>query len=201
MICTVIRHAEKEQGDFYNPRLRHQDQPISEQGKHEAQKLTAFFSGKHVSAIYVSAYQRTLQTIEPVAGQQNLTPAVDDRLNEIDNGRFEGLSEADIAHTYPDAWNAFHERKADFRFPGGETGREAQTRILDFLQEKLRFHKQDHIILVSHDGLIRLLMCSVVQIPVYRRWTFQVDTCGIMEIAYQTDYEDWKLIRFNQKCA
>jgi hypothetical protein len=29
----IIRHAEKEKGNFYNPRLRHQNEPISQKGK------------------------------------------------------------------------------------------------------------------------------------------------------------------------
>ena len=39
----IIRHADKEQGDFYNPNLRHQDQPISEKGHLKAQKLISYF--------------------------------------------------------------------------------------------------------------------------------------------------------------
>ena len=44
----VIRHADKESGDFYNPQLRHQDQPISAKGRLEAQKLASFFSEKPI---------------------------------------------------------------------------------------------------------------------------------------------------------
>jgi probable phosphoglycerate mutase len=58
----------------------------------------------------------------------------------------------------------------------------------------------ENIILVSHDGLIRLLMCYLMKLPVYQRWNFQVDTCGITEVTYQPDYEAWKLVRFNQVC-
>jgi probable phosphoglycerate mutase len=64
----IIRHAAKERGDFFNPRLRHQDEPISLKGQADAQKLCAFFEGKAIAAIYVSGYQRTRQTIAPVPG-------------------------------------------------------------------------------------------------------------------------------------
>ena len=74
----------------------------------------------------------------------------------------------------------------------------AQKRIVDFLEEKRQQNNSGDIILVSHDGLIRLLMCYIVNIPVSKRWNFQVDTCGIMEISYLPDYQGWKLIRFNQ---
>ncbi len=33
MTFYIIRHAHKEQGNFYNPRLRHQDEPISQAGR------------------------------------------------------------------------------------------------------------------------------------------------------------------------
>jgi len=47
--------------------------------------------------------------------------------------------------------------------------------------------------------LIRLTTCYILGLPVYARWNFQFDFCGIMEITYQPDYQTWKLIRFNQR--
>jgi broad specificity phosphatase PhoE len=183
----VIRHADKESGDFYNPQLRHQDQPISAKGRLEAQRLTAFFSGMPIEAIYVSEYRRTGQTIAPVAQEHQLTSISDGRLNEIDNGLIDGLTDEEIQQKYPEAWRAYRSRQVDFRFPEGETGLEAQKRIVDFLEEKRLQNSSGDIILVSHDGLIRLLMCYLMGIPVYKRWNFQVDTCGIMEIRYQPE--------------
>jgi broad specificity phosphatase PhoE len=40
----IIRHAEKEPGDFYNPVLGHQDQPISAIGHAQAENLSAYFT-------------------------------------------------------------------------------------------------------------------------------------------------------------
>jgi broad specificity phosphatase PhoE len=199
MTWYIIRHADKEAGSFYNARLRHSDPPLSAKGRLEAQKLTAYFSEKRVAAIYVSAYQRTLQTIQEVASQHNLTPIVDDRLNEIDNGIIEGLTDPELQQEFPDTWKAFIERKTDFRFPEGETGTEAQQRMINFFAEKLPAHGEADIILVSHDGLIRALMCYLMDIPVFKRWNFQIDLCGIVEITYQPAYRAWKLVRFNQK--
>jgi broad specificity phosphatase PhoE len=196
--CYIIRHAAKEWGNFFNPRLRHQDEPISLKGQAGAQKLRAFFERKTIAAIYISEYQRSWQTIEPLARQLSLTPAIDARLNEIDNGRLDGLTDEQIRQTYPDVWQAFLSRTADFRFPEGETGAEAQQRIVAFLEEKRQQHPDQQIILVSHEGLIRLLMCTILDLPVYKRWNFHYDFCGIMEITYQPAYGIWKLIRFNQ---
>lgn len=199
MTWYILRHADKEAGDFYNPRLRHRDQPISEKGRCEALRLCSFFENKPISEIYVSGYQRTRQTIERVAEHLRLTPIIDERLNEIDNGALDGLSDQEIEQRFPETWQAFMERKSDFRFPDGETGAEAQRRIVEFLHQRHQQHGCDNIIIVSHDGLIRLLACYVMSIPVFKRWDFHVDTCGTMEISYQPTFGSWKLVRFNQK--
>jgi broad specificity phosphatase PhoE len=197
----IIRHAAKERGDFFNPRLRHQDEPLSLQGQADAQKLCSFFAGKALAAIYVSGYQRTRQTIAPVAGQLQLTPVIDERLNEIDNGRLDGLTDEQVQQAHPDIWTAYRSRTADFRFPDGETGAEARQRIVEFLEDKRQQHDSESIILVSHEGLLRLLMCAILDLPVYKRWNFHYDFCGITEISYQSAYAAWKLMRFNQVCA
>jgi probable phosphoglycerate mutase len=85
----IIRHAHKEKGEFFNPRLRHQDEPISPQGQEEARKLWAYLCNKRISAIYVSEYRRTAQPIGEVARQTGIAPVIDGRLNEIDNGCFD----------------------------------------------------------------------------------------------------------------
>lgn len=63
----IIRHADKEQIESYNPDLRHQDPPISEKGHLQAQKLLSYFSDKLIDKIYLSEYIRTKQTIKYVA--------------------------------------------------------------------------------------------------------------------------------------
>jgi broad specificity phosphatase PhoE len=198
MILYFLRHADKERGDFYNPHLRHQDRPLSAKGRQDAQKLVGYFADKKLAAIYVSGYQRTRQTIEPLAERLHLVPLVDERLNEIDNGLVDEMTGEQFRLAFPQEWNAFQARRADFRFPGGETGLEAQNRIVDFVAEKQRQHCGEDLLVVSHDGLIRLWLCSMLGLPVYQRGNFQLDPCGLTEVNYLEDELRWKLVRFNQ---
>jgi broad specificity phosphatase PhoE len=200
MIWYVLRHAEKEQGDFYNPQLRHQDPPLSASGQQAARKLVTHFADKPIAAIYVSAYQRTGQTIAAVAERLQISPVVDGRLNEIDNGDVDDMTELNFQQVYPAVWRAYKARRADFRFPGGETGAEVQVRIKEFFAEKQGQHSGADILLVSHDGLIRQMMCYILGLPVYRRGDFRVDLCGLTELCYQDDWNRWQLLRFNQEC-
>lgn len=192
----IIRHAEKEKGDYFNPILRHQDEPISSRGLVESQKLWDYFSGKTINRVYISQYKRTGQTIEFTARKLGLNPIKDARLNEIDNGLLDGMTDPQIEKKYPKVWKGFLERDHDFQFPGGECGEDARKRIESFLLEKQM--DNENLIVVCHEGLMRLWLCHLMGLPVYRRWDFKVDFCGIMEIEFNPDYEKWKLIRFNQ---
>jgi broad specificity phosphatase PhoE len=165
-------------------------------GVSQSEKAARFFAQRKITAIYVSAYLRTRQTAEPLAERLGIQPVVDERLNEIDNGLIEGLDDEMIASQYPQVWSAYNKRDRDFRFPNGETGAEAQSRIVDFLSQMRA--ESDNMLAVSHDGLIRAAFCYVVGIPVYTRFDFQVDTCGLMEIQYSAEDVKWKLVRFNQ---
>jgi broad specificity phosphatase PhoE len=193
-----IRHSAKEAGDFFNPRLNRQDEPISAEGRLAAESLCWYFSGIEVVSIYVSEFVRTAQTAQTLAESFGLVPVVDARLNEMNNGQIERLTDEQVQEQYPEVWQAFRERNRDFRFPGGETGEEVRQRIADFLEEKRLELDGKNMIVVCHDALIRILMCHVLEMPLYHRWKLKVDFCGITEIRYSPEDKEWKLLRFNQ---
>lgn len=199
MTWYILRHAEKEKGDFENKQLRHQDPPLTNSGMQAAENLVAQFKDKPIAAIYISSYLRNKQTIEAVAKQLHLAPVVDDRLNEIDNGFVGDMSEKEFQLAWPEEWRTFAARKSDFRYPGGETGAEVQARIREFFDEKLRQHFDEDIIIVSHDGWIRIMICTLLGLPVYQRGEFRTDYCGLTELSYQSTYDRWQIVRFNHQ--
>jgi broad specificity phosphatase PhoE len=175
--------------------LGHNNQPISATGRRRAKRLYRYLKDKSVSSIFVSDYVRTVQTITYAADRLHLTPVVDSLLNEIDVGEIETLNDGEIRARYPELWEAYTNRSADFRFPGGETGTEAQHRVGSFLSD-IRT-TGGAVVAVSHDGLVRSLLCAVLEIPVYKRFDFTIDLCGFMEIEYDENVARWRLIRFN----
>lgn len=195
----LVRHADKATGDYFNPRLRHDDQPISKFGRKQASKIKKYFHKESIKSIYVSEYIRTVQTARPLARKLKIVPIADYRLNEIDIGIIDKLSDDEMREKYPEVWNALQDRNRDFRWPEGETGLEAQERVVSFINEQT--NQEGNILLVAHDGIIRILVCYVLGLPIYSRFNFQVDTASITEIEWDTIENRWKLIRFNQSVA
>ncbi len=121
---------------------------------------------------------------------------MDARLNEIDIGLLDGLSDDEVRIRFPEAWRASEDRSSDYRWPGGENGVEALERIAGFIRE--REEGGGNLLVVAHDGIIRLFVCRVLGIPVWRRFGMKIDPAGITELERDTARRSWDLIRYNQ---
>jgi broad specificity phosphatase PhoE len=196
MTLYFIRHADKAENRGTKPGWSHLEQPLSSHGRQQSKRLCKYFLHKSITGIYVSEYVRTKQTIEPLAKRRNIIPVTDARLNEIDRGALVGVPDEQFRIHFPDVWTAYQKRETDFRWPGGETGEEAQARIAEFLSEHNA--TEGDMIAVTHDGTIRVLACYVLRLPVYRRFEFRIDTAGILEIQRAERNGEWRIVRFNQ---
>jgi len=192
----VLRHADKQKGEFYQSGFKFNNQPISDEGKWKAEKLVPFFDPIRIDAIYVSEYLRTQQTISYVASHKKLAPLVDARLNEIDVGITEQMTDEQVQSVYPDFWEAYVSRTHDFRIPGGETGEEAAKRIMGLFSS---LDRERIYILVTHEGLIRTLICTVLSMPPYRRHLFKIDPCSITQFEYLPEFNCWSIPKINME--
>ena len=195
MKIFISRHGDKIRGGYYNESLKHQDEPLTEKGDTMAKKLIDFFDHIDIKRIIVSEYLRTSQTAKYVAKHKGITIEKDKRLNEIDNGIIESMDKEEIIKKYPAFWRNFNSYTMDVRFPEGETGEEVKLRQKNLLDELIQ--RDEDVFLVSHEGYIRLLICHLLDIPVYKRYLFKVDMCGIMEFEYDKTTQEWKIIRLN----
>lgn len=195
MKLYFVRHGDKEREDYYNQLLRHQDPPLTEEGLSKSRRLVDYFKDKHVDKIMTSEYLRAYQTSRYVAEDKGLRVTKDSRLNEIDNGAIESMSDEEIKGKYPEFWDDFFSFTKDVRFPEGETGEEVKARQKDLLDGLLE--NDEDVLLITHEGYIRLLVCHLTGLPVYKRILFNIDMCGITEIEYDKELKMWRVLRVN----
>jgi broad specificity phosphatase PhoE len=194
MTLFVLRHAEKEVGEFRSNNLPLNDQPLSENGKIQAANLVRYFENIDIETITVSRYLRTSQTIAPVSILKGIEPKIDQRLDEVNIGVAENLSDEQLQVDYPDFWSAFLARDRDFRFPNGENGEEAGARIYELF---CSLDTSKNHILVCHDGIIRVLICRVLGLPTYKRHLFKIDYCSISVFDYSQTFQCWTVPQIN----
>ncbi len=195
-----VRHGNKEKSEsydhYYNETLHIMDEPLSEKGKGDAQKIAEYFKDIPIKKIIVSQYKRTYETAAPAAKDKKISITIDARVNEINNGELRNMSDGEIISKYPKLWNDFMSHSRDVRFPNGESGEEVKKRQDSFLSD-IESERED-ILVVSHDGFIRLLMCNILGLPVYMRYKFKTDMGALSALEYDEEDNGWKIIRFNQ---
>ena len=97
---------------------------------------------------------------------------------------------------YFQKWDRYQERRQDFKYPKGESGKRTIKRVIAFFKI-LKEHKRNAIV-VTHEGWIKLALCYILNISTGKRFYFKIDTCGITKIEYEESIDKWKINCINQ---
>jgi len=132
------------------------DLPLSEAGQAKARALGASLRAEPDLEVWSSPLQRARMTARAALPDSHvsLVPAA----QEVDFGEWEDQRFEEIAAADPEAvdrWAAFD---ADFAFPGGESLADFGTR-LDELQAAIAAAEDERLVLVTHGGVVRGLLC------------------------------------------
>lgn len=138
MATTVyfIRHAESD----FNIKDDH-TRPLTAEGQQAAQDLLSVFSNTEFSTIYSSPYQRTIDTVKPLAISKGIS--IQERADFRE--RCIGQWVEDFESYARSQWSDF-----DFKIEGGESLRAVQERNIDLLAEILENHSNETIAIGTH---------------------------------------------------
>ena len=174
------------------------DVELTERGRKQAQALASWAVQANISRIYVSPLGRAQMTARSVAAALRLSPVIDHRLRELDFGLGEGLTALEMHERFPQQYAAFCRNPVEHYLPGGEDPRTAIERgraALDAIAAETGSHAR--ALVVSHNTLIRLLLCDLLGLPLcrYRQIFPSLGNVSITEIAY--DAKTTALLHFN----
>jgi alpha-ribazole phosphatase len=182
----LVRHGLTD----WNTRQRfcgHRDIPLSAQGRVQALWLAQQLQKEMISTIYTSDLLRARETAEIIAHQR--TPAVQIRVSlawrEIDFGDWEGLTYAQIVEQFNDQLGFFTDPE-HYSPPNGESLVHLQQRIKAELSTIMRsgdLPTGGDVVIVSHGGSLRVLLCSALGIPLQRQWQLRLDPGSLSAIA------------------
>ncbi len=148
----LFRHAQTTdnlEGIFSGKR----DPDLTESGIEEAKKIRDELRREKVTKAYTSPLIRSKHTLEIVLEPHEGTELVvaDPRIRERDYGDLTGKSKKKTAELYPKEYPGWH-RGYDTPPPGGESLKQVEERVLEFLKEVLANLRQNDVILISACG-------------------------------------------------
>ncbi len=108
---------------------------------------------ERIDAVYASPLERTRETAKPIAGAIGVKVTIERGLLECDFGEWTGEPLKKLSRL-PD-WTRVQRNPSGFRFPGGESFTEMQTRICASLAKLAERHKGGVVVAVSHADPIK----------------------------------------------
>ncbi len=164
----LVRHGITE----YNSTRRfagYSDVELSAVGYKQVEKLHDRLAKEKIDAVYCSDLKRAMVTAEVISSGREVEIVNCPELREINYGSCEGLTFQEISRLYPEVAESITNFSLELKFPGGENFEEFIARTVKFL-DRLNEHKAEQtILIVSHSGPLRVLVCSLLSID-QRHW-------------------------------
>ncbi|WP_330457845.1 histidine phosphatase family protein [Streptomyces sp. NBC_00820] len=177
------------------------DVALTDTGRTQAEALGRWVAAHPVDAIWTSPVSRAVITAEPACRALDLTPHRENDLRECDFGVVEGRTLAEFGAEHPQAAEAFRADPVAHPFPGAEDPTAAARRGTAALRRIAAAHPGERVLVVAHNTLLRLTLCSLLHIPLaeYRRVLPRLANAAVTEI--RITGEQTALLSLNVPCA
>jgi alpha-ribazole phosphatase len=192
----LIRHGETEQNKS-GVLMGSTDTPLNDQGRLQAAQLRDRINALEVDTIFSSPLSRAVETATIVFGEE--APIITDTsLQEFHFGEWEGMHFSEISKLYPEIWKMWLTDWEQTHIPGSEAFGAFKHRVINVVEEIVRYNHGKRVAVVSHGGCIRSLLAHFFCESVSKGyWKFKVDNATLTEIEFMGNLPI--MIRFNYR--
>jgi probable phosphoglycerate mutase len=138
--------------------------PLTDIGIEQAKHTAELLKHMNISAIYSSPIQRAKHTAEIVGEHNSLDVTIDDRLIELDMGKFTGMPYDEIFNSHGNVFMKFYNGELEIAHNGVETFTEVKKRILGIVDHIIEKHPDENIVLVTHMDPIKAMLSTIVDL-------------------------------------
>ena len=174
----IVRHGETE----WNAEGRiqgHTDIGLSEKGAEQARSLGIRLAGMNIDVAYSSDLKRTSETARLALGGRDIALNETPMLREYHKGEFEGLTLSEIKSRFPNEYPKYLEKDLEYAPKGGESTRDVSARMATIMDEIKSNHLDETVLVVSHGGVLRAAMVSLLGMPLEGNWSFLFGNCSL----------------------
>jgi probable phosphoglycerate mutase len=163
-MIIFLRHAQAENNAKRILAGRTEGVHLTKTGIEQAEQIAKYLKPLDISAIYSSPIERASHTAEIVAKNNSLDYELDDRLTEIEMGKFTLMNYDDMFAKYGNIFLKFYENDPVIAEQEVETFLHVQERILDIVNHIVEKHKNENVILVTHMDPIKSMLSTVMDL-------------------------------------
>ncbi len=179
----LVRHCETGP-DYYGRFVGSADIGLGPAAPEQAERLAAIIAGHQPDITFCSPLRRAQLTAELVASATPLGKILTEPdLREVDFGRWEGLTFAEIAKGDAELVKRWAVWSPEFAFPGGEVTGDFLKRVQG-AGDKLAARGEETVLVIAHGGVVRALICHLLGLPARNYLLFDIKPARLTVIDY-----------------
>jgi len=183
---VIVRHGRT----AWNREVRFRgrmDLPLDEVGLNQAEAAAraVFARWPSLAAIYSSPLQRAVQTAAPLAAACGLAVQAHEALLDVDYGEWTGRTPAEVEASDPERYRLWLSAPHELVFPGGDSLPRLQERLRLLLAELEGRHDGQIVALVSHQLVNRVLLATLLDLPLAFYWRIGQDNAAVNFAQYK----------------
>ena len=174
----LVRHGETEM----NSAQRYwgkTDVGLGPVGLHQAEQLRDRLASEKIDYVYSSQMKRALLTAQTIASIHGVEVTGCPELREIDFGKIEGLNFEEVHTQFPEIARLWTQRSPQLTYPEGESLVELDARISQFRTRLAKHTENDVVLIVAHSGVLRTLICQILDLEMRNRWNIRLDLASL----------------------
>lgn len=189
----LLRHGDVEGGRKYRGQL---DDPLSELGWQQLRTVTQ--NKQDWQQIITSPLKRCAEFSEELAQSLNLPLNNESEYREISFGLWEGKTADELLKVDSEKIKRYWDDPEQETPPQGENLLSFEKRILSAWKKTLNDHKGRHVLLISHAGVMRIILCHILGMPLTELFKLDVGLAKASRIQIEyAEGEAWPRLIFH----
>lgn len=194
MNIYLVRHGQKMEND-----KNHELLELTDRGFIQADIVGKRLKGYNIGKMYSSNMKRAIQTAEIINNHLNVEIIVSNDIREIHMGACDTEGWAYLRQNYPDFIEEYNKHETDLSYPpDGECGEDVWNRASKLI-DKIVNSELENVVVVTHGGVIRSILCGILQLNQARRFCLGTppENCSISIVKYNKNTNKFYIHSFN----
>lgn len=178
----ILRHGEPVGGQKYRGQS---DDPLSETGWRQMREAVGdACPWQHIVS---SPLQRCHAFAAELAQRHKLPLQLEPDFMEIGFGAWEGFTAKQLMQRDPEILLRFWADPVNETPPGGEPLAAFRERVVPAWERQLALYRGQHLLIVGHAGMMRMIMSHILEIPLSNLFRVQIPNAAMIRVLVEGD--------------
>lgn len=192
-VIDLLRHGDVEGGRKYRGQL---DDPLSELGWEQLR--TATTNKQHWQHIITSPLKRCAEFAHELSQTHSLPIQIEPEFKEVSFGLWEGKTAEQLLNSEEKRIKEYWDDPINTTPPQGENLLDFEKRIIARWKSMLDEYQGQHILLISHAGVMRIILCHILGMPLTELFKLDVGLAKASRIQVEhADKKSWPRLVFH----